>query len=160
MMPAGGGAARGDQLAVLAGLAHTHLVAAPVGDDLAAAEAAGSDPDPWRAQNLRLMRQAHTRATALPGDLVEAQARANSACEKVWRSARKESDFKAVLPHLTEVVRLVREAAAALAPVLALSPYDALMDGYQRGVRAADVAPSCKPPCRQPRRVRHVNPPR
>jgi carboxypeptidase Taq len=42
---------------------------------------------------------------------------------------------------MEEVVRLVREAAQALAPALGLSPYDALMDGFQRGIGAADVAP-------------------
>ena len=83
----------------------------------------------------------HTRATAMPPDLVEAQARANSACEKVWREARRQSDFAVVRPHLEEVVNLTRQAAAALAPALGLSLYDALADGYQRGVRAAEVAP-------------------
>ncbi len=140
MMPPGGGAARGDQLAVLAGLSHSMLVAPVVGDDLAGAEADG-ERDPWRAANLRLMRHAYTRATALPPDLVEASARANSACEKVWREARRKSDFAMVRPHLEEVLRLAREAAEALAPALGLSPYDALMDGYQRGMRAGDVTP-------------------
>ncbi|HVC62919.1 MAG TPA: carboxypeptidase M32 [Acetobacteraceae bacterium] len=141
MMPPGGGAARGDQLAVLAGLAHSLLSAAELGDELAAAEAAGEPRDPWRAANLRLMRHAYVRATALPRDLVEAQARANSACEKVWREARRAADFARVCKPLDEVVRLVREAAAALAPALGLSPYDALMDGFQPGLRAADVVP-------------------
>lgn len=141
MMPPGGAAARGDQLAVLAGLAHGVLTAPEVADDLAAAEAAAAELDPWHAANLGLMRHAHTRATALPADLVEAQVRTNSACEKVWRTARASSDFAAVRPHLADVVRLVREQAAALAPALGLSPYDALMDGYQRGIGAADVAP-------------------
>jgi carboxypeptidase Taq len=138
MMPPGGGAARGDQLAVLAGLSHSLLVAPVVGDDLAEAEQA-SERDPWRAANLRLMRHAYTRATAMPPELVEAQARANSACEKVWREARRKSDFAMVRPHLEEVVRLTREAAAALAPAVGLAPYDALMDGFQRGMRTADV---------------------
>jgi carboxypeptidase Taq len=141
MMPPGGAAARGDQLAVLAGLSHGLLTEPAVADDLAEAEAAGPDPDPWQAANLRLMRHAHTRATCLPADLVEAQARANSACEKVWRTARAESDFAAVAPSLAEVVRLTREAAGALSQVLGMSPYDALMDGFQRGIGAADVAP-------------------
>jgi carboxypeptidase Taq len=141
MMPAGGGAARGDQLAVLAGIAHAQLIAPAVAEDLAAAEAEGPPADPWQAANLALMRHAYTRATALPVDLVEAQARANSACEKIWRDARRNADFAAVLPSLTEVVRLVRASADALAPVLGLSPYDALMDAYQRGVRSADVEP-------------------
>jgi carboxypeptidase Taq len=138
MMPSGGGASRGDQLAVLAGMAHSLLTAPVVGEDLADADA---ETDAWRAANLRLMRHAYTRATAMPPDLVEAQARANSACEKVWREARRAADFAMVRPHLKEVVRLTREAAAALASTLNLSPYDALMDGYQRGARAADIAP-------------------
>ena len=140
MMPPGGGGARGDQLAVLAGLAHAELTRPEVADDLAAAEAAPPSADLWAAANLRLMRHAHTRATAVPADLVEAQARANSSCEKVWREARRTSDFRLVAPSLTEVVRLVREQAAALAQGLGLSAYDALMDGYQRGIGAAEAA--------------------
>ncbi len=138
MMPPGGAAARGDQLAVLAGLAHGLLTEPAVADDLAAAEAGSDD---WRATNLRLMRHAHARATAVPADLVEAQARANAACETIWRGARRDSDFARVAPALTEVVNLTRQQAAALAEALGLTPYDALMDGYQRGIGAADVAP-------------------
>ena len=73
---------------------------------------------------------------------MEAQARANSACEKIWRDARARPPISPrVAPALAEVVSLTREQAAALAPALGLSPYDALMDGYQRGIGAADVAP-------------------
>ena len=140
VMPPGGGAARGDQLAVLAGLAHGLLTEPAVADDLAEAAAAPPE-DPWAAANLSLMQHAHRRATALPGDLVEAAERANAACEKVWRTARTTNDFALVAPYLAEVVALVRERAAALGPALGLDPYDALMDGYQRGVGAADVAP-------------------
>ena len=138
MMPSGGGAVRGDQLAVLAGLAHGLLTAPEAAQDLADAD---EGPDEWHAANLRLMRHAHTRATAVPADLVEAQARANSACEKVWRDARRNSDFASVSPYLVEVVSLVRQAAQATASVLGLSTYDALMDGFQRGILSADVMP-------------------
>ncbi len=138
MMPPGGAAARGEQLAVLAGLAHGQLTATAMADDLACAEAPA---DAWQAANLRLMRHAHTRATAVPPDLVEAAARANAACETVWREARRTVSFALVAPHLAEVVRLTRQAADAMAPVLGLSPYDALMDGYQPGIGAADVTP-------------------
>ncbi len=138
VMPAGGGAARGDQLAVLAGLAHGLMTDPKTADDLAEASAAPPE-DEWDAANLALMRHAHVRSTALPADLVEAQSRANSACEKVWREARRTSDFAMVSSYLVEVVSLVRQAATALGPALTLSPYDALMDGYQRGIGAADV---------------------
>ena len=138
VMPHGGGAARGDQLAVLAGVAHGMMTAAETEDELAAAEAEPPE-DEWEAANLGLMRHAFTRATALPGDLVEARERANSACEKVWREARATDDFAMVAPYLVEVVSLVRQGAAALGPALGLSPYDALMDGYQRGVGSAEA---------------------
>ena len=143
MMPLGGGRARGDQLAVLAGIAHGLLTAPGINADLDAAEAAGLDsnssPDPWRAANLRLMRHAARRAAAVPGGLVEAAARANSACEKIWRGARMRADYAAVLPTFIEVVRLAREQAAVLGAALGLTPYDALMDGYQPGIGAAEV---------------------
>ena len=140
MMPTGGGAARGDQLAVLAGLAHALMTAPEVADDLAAAEAMPDSPDLWAATNLRLMRHAHTRATAVPPDLIEAQARANSKCEQVWREAKSAANFSLVQTHLAEVVNLVQQQATALGAGLGMSPYDALMDGYQRGIGASDVA--------------------
>jgi len=137
MMPKGGGAARGEQLATLAGLAHEMMTAPDVAEDLRAATA----NDPWDATNLELMRRAHTRATALPTALVEATARANSACEKIWREAKAASDFAMVGPYLEEVLRLQRETAQALSAATGLSPYDALMEGYQRGVTAAELEP-------------------
>jgi len=142
VMPPGGAAARGDQLAVLAGLSHGLLTEPAAADDLAEAEVAVVSPDPWQAANLRLMRHAHTRATAVPANLVEARVRANSACEKVWREARERSDFARVLPFLEEVVNLARQEASALSEALDMALYDTLMDGWQRGVGAADVAPA------------------
>ena len=140
VMPPGGGAARGDQLAVLAGMGHEMIVAPEVAHDLAAAEATLPVGD-WDRANLALMRHRHTRATAVPTDLVEASERANSTCEKVWREARATNDFRLVSPYLVEVVALARTTASCLAPALDLDLYDALMDGYQRGIGAADVTP-------------------
>ncbi|HET6306305.1 MAG TPA: carboxypeptidase M32 [Rhodopila sp.] len=137
VMPSGGGAARGDQLAALAGLRHQALIAPEIEAELAEAVAS----DPWEAANLRLMRHAYRRARAVPADLVQAQAKVNSDCEKVWRVARGNADFGMVRPHLAEVLALAREVGAALSAALDLSPYDALMDGYQQGIGAADVEP-------------------
>ena len=137
MMPPGGAAARGEQLATLAGLGHELLTAPEVTAQLADAEAERASD----VANLALMRRAHLRATALPTDLVEAMTRANSACETVWREARAAADFARVRTTLTEVVRLQRESAAALSDATGLTPYDALMDGFQPGILTADVEP-------------------
>ena len=137
MMPPGGGAARGEQLATLAGLMHEMATAPEVAADLAAARAEGE----WDQANLALMRHDHIRATALPTALVEASSRASSACEKIWREARRHADFAQVRPALEDVVRLQRETAQALAAALGMAPYDAMMDGFQRGVTTAEIEP-------------------
>jgi carboxypeptidase Taq len=139
VMPPKAAPARGEQMAALAAVAHAMLTAPETEAELAAAEAEGESLAEADRANLALMRRRHRRATALPADLVEAIARANSACEAAWREARRASDFPAVAPLLAEVVRLVREQAAALAAVTGLSPYDALMDGFQPGLRDARV---------------------
>ncbi|HQT78237.1 MAG: carboxypeptidase M32 [Rhodospirillales bacterium 20-64-7] len=142
IMPPGGGDARADQTAVLASIAHAMLTEARVADDLAEAEAtAHALVNPWQTSDLRLMRRRHTRAVALPADLVEARARADSVCEQIWRVARPRSDFASVAPMLEQVVQLAAESAQALAAALDLDAYDALMDGFQPGVTAADVEP-------------------
>jgi carboxypeptidase Taq len=137
VMPPGGAAARGEQLATLAGLSHELMIDPALAADLGEAEASGA----WDVANLALMREAQRRATALPTDLVEAAARANAACETVWREARAASDFRRVAPYLAEVVKLQRETAAALSVATGLSPYDSLMQGFQRGIGTADVEP-------------------
>jgi carboxypeptidase Taq len=137
MMPEGGAAARAEQLATLAGLSHELLTAPEVAADLAAAEVQGE----WAEANLRLMRRAHARAACLPRALVERAARANSACEKLWRRAKAAADFALVAPALADVLACQREIAARLSDALGLAPYDALLDGYQPGVTAAEIEP-------------------
>jgi carboxypeptidase Taq len=138
MMPPGGAAARGEQIATLAGLSHELLTSQVLADDLATAKPPNDD---WQAKNLTLMREAQKRATALPRDLVEASSRAQSQCETLWRIARPASDFPMVRAALEEVFNLTRQSAKILSEALGLSPYDALMSQYQRGITANDVTP-------------------
>jgi len=138
MMPDGAADARAEQTATLSVLAHEILTDPRVAGDLAAADA---DPalTGWQRANLREMRAAHTRATAVPADLVEALSKATSACEMAWRTARADSDFPALLPTLAEVLARVRESAAAMGEALGLDPYDALLDEHDPGSRAVRI---------------------
>lgn len=137
MMPTGGADARAEQVAVLETLAHEILAAPELPELLAAAtdEDLGADD---RA-NLAEMRHAWVHAAAVPADLVAALARAGAACEMAWRTARPAADFRAVLPRLETLLKLVREEAAAKAAALGVSPYDALLDGYEPGGKSAEI---------------------
>ena len=139
VMPEGGHESRAEQLATLNVISHELLTAAETTDLLALAQDSGLDD--WQRANLKEMRRVHAHATALTPDFVETSTKARAACEKTWREARPKGDFKLVLPQLQKVLDLTREAAQAKASKLGLSPYDALMDEFEPGARAADITP-------------------
>jgi len=95
--------------------------------------------DDWQRANVREMQRVWRAANALPQALVEAQSLANSRCEHAWRSQRPANDWAGYLQNFREVVRLAREEARCLADSSGLAPYDALMNRYEPGMRAAEV---------------------
>ncbi len=139
IMPSGGTAARAEQLATLRLIAHQHLVAPEIEELLAEAEAAADELGKWQHANLREMRRRWRHATAVPGALVEAESRACSECEAVWRKGRLENDFAAVLPGLERILLIEREIAAIKAGRLGTSPYEALLDQYEPGASVAEI---------------------
>jgi carboxypeptidase Taq len=141
LMPAGGAAARTEQLATLHVIAHQMITDPAVGDLIARAEPdlQQRDADAWKKANLARMKRQWRHATCLPADLVEALSRATSDCEMRWRTARAASDFKGLLPFLQRVLDLVRETAAIKAEAFGLSPYDALLDEGEPGTRSAEI---------------------
>lgn len=139
MMPDGASQDRADQLATLGVIAHEIISAPEMPELLARAEEGRASLDPWQDANLREMRRSWVHESALPSDLVEARTRACSACELAWRSARKNADFKSLLPTLSEVLTIMRRVGEAKAAALGTSPYDALLDEFEPGGRSARI---------------------
>jgi carboxypeptidase Taq len=148
-MPKGGAAFRGEQLALLAKLTHQKQTDPRFGERLAAVESSDlvRDPDSIEAANVRELRRTYDRATKLPERLVEELARATTAGQEAWVEARTKNDFATFRPHLETILKLKREEATALAS-LPSAPlpqgrgeyyYDALLDEYEPGARAADL---------------------
>jgi len=143
-MPDQSAESRAEQMATLNVISHETLTKPEIGDWLDAAETAvaegsNAELDAWQRANLREMRRAWVHTAAVPADLIAAITRASSACEMVWRTAKPKGDFKATLPTLTEVLRLTLELGQAKAAKLGTGVYDALLDQYEAGLRAADI---------------------
>ena len=139
IMPTGGAAARAEQLATLRLIQHQHLVAPEIEPLLAEADSASDELGEWQRANLREMRRSWLHATAVPGALIEAESRACSECEAVWRRGRLENDFAAVLPGLERILLIEREIAAIKAERLGTSPYEALLDQYEPGASVVEI---------------------
>lgn len=137
VMPDGGAEARSSQLAFLTRLSFERTIAPDMGDLIgAASQEMLTEID---EANLRQMAHRHKRVVSLPADLIEAMSLAESKTELAWREAREKSDFSALEPLLSDLLGLVREKAKILATALDLSPYDALLDGFDQGRRSADI---------------------
>jgi carboxypeptidase Taq len=139
MMPEGGARARAEQQATLSLIAHETLTAPEVADLLASADATAEALGEWDRANLAEMRRVHAHATATPADLVTRLSHQKSETEMLWRSARAENDYARLAPALDKLIGLVREQASAKAGAFGLDPYDALLDGYDPGRRAAEI---------------------
>ncbi|MCE2999566.1 MAG: carboxypeptidase M32 [Betaproteobacteria bacterium] len=137
MMPPKGNAARAAAEAELHALIHRTRTAPELKTLINAAE---SEPlDELARANLREIRRDWRDANALPGRLVEEKTLAGAKCEHAWRSQRAENDWKGFLENFRPVVNLAREEAHLLAEDSGLTRYDALMDRFEPGVRAADI---------------------
>ncbi len=137
MMPANGNDARAAAEAELQALMHRERIDPQLKELLRAAEDE-TLTDIERA-NLREMHRDWREANALPESLVQAKSLAGARCEHAWRTQRAGNDWPGFLENFREVVKLSREEARLLAADSGLSRYDALMDRYEPGVRAADI---------------------
>jgi carboxypeptidase Taq len=147
MMPPRGVAARAEHLATMQGLIHQRLAAPELGEAL---EAVAADPslDEQRRAMVRVQRAERDRALALPAALVMELARAQSRAVEAWKGARERSDYPSFAPHLERLLALRREMARCWLPLLdrgapgaSSEPYDALLEGYEPGMRVARLEP-------------------
>ena len=136
-MPPGGNETRASAMAELGLLVHGIETDPKLKGLIDAAEQEPLD-DLARA-NVREIRRRWRHANLLPADLVEAKTIATARCEHAWRTQRENHDWKGFLPNLREVVALARREARLLGEAQGLSPYDALMDRFEPGVRSAEV---------------------
>ncbi len=135
MMPRGAAEQRAEEAGAMEAVLHARRSDPRVGAWLEAAEAA--DPGPEARAQLRLIRHEHDRVRRVPGDLAAELARLTSRAQGIWAAARAEDDFAAFAPVLEEVVARKREEGAALAD--GGDAYDALLDGFEPGMTAAEL---------------------
>ncbi|WP_420398230.1 carboxypeptidase M32 [Nioella sp.] len=133
MMPRGAADQRAEEMAAMESVLHARRTDPCVGDWLDRAEAV----DDVARANLRLIRREYDRATKVPADLAKALAKATSRAQGIWAEARGNEDVAAFLPTLTEILRLRREEAAAIAGDS--DPYDALLQDYEPGITGAEL---------------------
>lgn len=129
---------RAAQLAWLSARAHELATSEAWKRDLEAAEAANTGDDVGLSANLRELRREFDRATKLPVEVVARASAVSSLAKHAWANARKRADFPTFAPHLQKLLDIAREKADLWG--YTGEPYDALLEGYERGTSTAAVA--------------------
>lgn len=137
-LPAGGGASRGKQSAVLGRIYHERFTDPEVGTWLDALKAA--ELDAVQSAAVRNARRRYRRATCLPARLVEDLAHARTAGFAAWMKARETNDFAVYEAPLQKLIDLTREQAERQA-LPGQHPYDALLEDYDPGSTLAELRP-------------------
>lgn len=141
-MPAGGGAFRAEQSALLARLVHERQASPRVGELLEACTQDGAmgDESTPEGASLREMKRDYELATKLPGELVAELAETGSKAQEAWKHAREASDFPAFRPWLEKMIGLARQKAECYGTPKGGEAYDALLNEYEPGAKAAEIA--------------------
>ena len=136
-LPAGAAAQRGEQMALLAELAHAEATSQELGLALSACEAAPAGAlDEDARVVVAAARRDHDRATKLPAELVAEKARLSSEAYHAWATARAARDFPAFAPFLEKHLALARREAELLG--YGDRPYDLAIDKHDPGFAIGD----------------------
>ncbi|HYO68619.1 MAG TPA: carboxypeptidase M32 [Archangium sp.] len=129
---------RAFQLSTLQGIHHERLVDPRLGELLAWAAGNTHLTEDQRAM-VRVLGQERDRAVKVPKALVQALSEAQSRAFVAWREARKENRFSVFQPALERLLALRREQADAYGHDG--ERYDALLEGFEPGMRVARLSP-------------------
>lgn len=138
-MPSGGGEKRAEAIAMLAGMYHELATAPQIADWIGAAR--DETLDDMQQAALHEFQRVYTNMTCLSADFVRKQVGARVRSEQLWRELRPAGDWAGFLPAFEGIVAMAREEAELRSVALQLAPYDAMMEQYDPGNRAADIAP-------------------
>lgn len=138
-MPPGAAETRGQQAATLGKIAHEKFTADEVGKllEMLAPWAASQDPDGEEYRLLKVTRRDYDQATRVPADFIVRQNQLVAVANQAWFEAKSAKGFLHFLPYLQQVIDLAREYISFFPP--ADHPYDTLLDGYEPGMKTAEV---------------------
>ncbi len=139
-LPPAGGEYRAEQMTLLSGMIHERWLDPRFGEllDQIAESSLAADPHSDAGCTIRQLRRQRQRKVKLPKTLVEEQTRVAVLGQQAWVEARRNNDFAAFQPWLTQSFALKRQEADALG--YPECRYDALLDDYEPEMRTDAVA--------------------
>jgi carboxypeptidase Taq len=134
-MPKGGASARSEHVGILSRMAHEMFIDDATQKLLEHAKGEtreGTDD----ASMLRVTQRDLDMRTKIPSALVEEKTKLATKAHEAWVEARANNDFNKFIPYLERMFEIARQEAEYLGYTDHI--YDALLDQYEEGAKAAD----------------------
>jgi carboxypeptidase Taq len=147
-MPKDAGPGRDQVFSLMATKATETFVDPRIGDLIAELRSREDELNNDQRRILGRIEEVHRRARAVPLDLVQEWNETTSRAQRFWQEARRTSNFLTFLPHLKEVLRLLKLKAQALGSE-GQHPYDAIVSDFEPGTNIALLQETLLP-LRQP----------
>jgi len=138
-MPRKGSEHRGNQIALISGMAHEKFTAPRIGELINEIIADGLNPDDDSidAANIRELKRSYEKYVKLPKSLVEETSKTVTMAQGIWQEARQKSDFASFKPWLEKVIGLKQQRAEAIG--YKGVAYNAMLDDYEAGASTDDI---------------------
>ncbi len=138
-MPPLGAAARAEQRATLARLAHELATAEELGELLEELRDFESqhERESFEASVIRVTRRDYEKERRVPADLRAEMSRSSSLGYRGWLEAREKRDYEIFRPCLERRLALMQEYVACHEPYD--DPYDVLLDDHEPGMQTTEV---------------------
>lgn len=130
MLKPGAAPSRQREMATLAAILHQMRTSPEMGQLIQAATQEKGALDEWQSANLAIARKTYEEEKCITPAMKEEYSRVTGECEFVWRTARKNNDFKQLVPHLDRLFDMTRQMARTKAEHFDKKPYDILLDAY------------------------------
>ena len=140
-MPPNGLRLRSEQMGLLSSLAHRMSTSKELGETLEKLEKKRDYLNETQSRHVYLAKRHYDIQTKMPEELVAGIARQQAISVETWKKAKAADKWKQFEPELQKMVDLKFKEADFRMEVLGISnPYDAMLDRFERNMRAADVS--------------------
>ncbi len=140
-MPPKGLRLRSEQMGLLSSLGHRMGTSKELGEVLAALKKKNGALNDTQRRHVYLSKRTYDILTKMPEELVASMAKQQAISVETWKKAKSANKWTQFEPELQKMFDLKFKEAEFRMEVLGISdPYDAMLDRFERNMRAEDVS--------------------
>jgi len=138
-MPSGSAESRTNEITTLTSIVHSVLRSNKIAELIMKTSEEIQELDEWQLGNFREIKRKVFEASCIEDELQKRFVSSATACELVWREAKRSNDYNKLKPYFREVLICIQAVSKAKGEKLNCSKYDALLDKFDPERRTTEI---------------------